>query len=334
MTGRVALEDSGGDAAIDTSAPQRPACNASTYNTWLKSPGSSSSSYPGVSAAASLTLGGDLVTSAGVVQSEFVIAPLDGGSGIAGDAYFGYVGLEDMWQHGVACATEIYLPTSDAFPWVLVGATGFACNLTSQGIWYPTYPRGDGAPTYLQVPPYDASRAPSSFALDAAGNVYTTGGAGSTCASGSGVPYGPCIQKYDGESWASLASGPGAQQITSGSDDAVLFALDQNHGIWSVEYPGSAAWSEIAVTSICRGGTLTADLIAANSGFVYAINDAGGAAGNVYSLAVGSSTCWSAVDDSVQMMSISANPQLDGESALLGSDASGGLWYFCNGKSP
>ena len=114
----------------------------------------------------------------------------------------------------------------------------------------------------------------------------------------------------------------------------VLFALDQDHGIWSTAYPGLPSWSPIAVTSICGGGALKADLIAANSGFVYAIDDAGGGPGFVYSFAVGASSCWSAVDDSVRMMSISANPQLDAENALLGTDGSNGLWYLCNGNTP
>jgi hypothetical protein len=35
------------------------------------------------------------------------------------------------------------------------------------------------------------------------------------------------------------------------------------------------------------------------------------------------------------MMSISANPQLNGDNALLGTDGSNGLWYFCcNGNTP
>ena len=33
-------------------------------------------------------------------------------------------------------------------------------------------------------------------------------------------------------------------------------------------------------------------------------------------------------------MSISTNPQLTGDTALLGTDGSGELWYFCTANTP
>jgi hypothetical protein len=79
---------------------------------------------------------------------------------------------------------------------------------------------------------------------------------------------------------------------------------------------------------------VTADLIAANGAFAYAINDNSGSAGDVYSWETGVSTCWTAMDNTVKMMSISANPQLNGESALLGTDDSDNLYYYCNPNTP
>jgi hypothetical protein len=308
-------------------------CTSAQWSTWQKDPGELAATYPDSYSPSSLSLGGDVVVPAGVIDKEFMIAPLSGGTGISGDSYWSYATSTSTWTTRRNCLSEIYLPNSSsyAFPWTLVSGTGTACHV-AEGIWYTT----SASPplTYTQITPFSTSHNPTSFAVDSSSNVYTTGGNGTTCTGSASKPGGPCIQEFDfsTSTWSSLSGTPGAEQVTSGSSDSTLFALDSGNRVWWTDY-STISWTEIAA-NICGTGTLKADLIAANSGFVYAINDNSGSAGNTYVWEVGVSTCWSAPDNSVKMMSISANPQLNGESALLGTDASSNLWYYCNPNTP
>ena len=315
-------------SAWGRSAEATPAnCTSLTWNTWQKDPAMSTSGWPGAYEP-SLSLGGDVVTTAGVIAAEWLIGPSTATS-IGGDSFYG-IGT-GSWMARQKCVSEIYLQyafDSGAyiFPWTLVSSTATGCP--SEGVWYSASP--SSPPTYTQLT--TDTHTPTSFSIDSSSHVYTTGGNGS-CTTGSAIPHGSCIREWSGSSWNNLTGNPGADQVTSGNNDAVLVALGSSRNIFYVNYPGTAAWTNIPVTSkICvTSATLSADLIASNGLFVYAINDS---TGFVYSWEISVSTCWAAMDNSVSMLSISANPGLSGESALLGTDSSGNLWYYCNANTP
>jgi hypothetical protein len=168
--------------------------------------------------------------------------------------------------------------------------------------------------------------------------------AGDTSCSPTGGPHGPCIY-YSGNTSTTPAAWEhswGAEQIIADSTSNDIYALDNNYVVWYL-YKSGSNWvnnnpgftQTIANSSgSCTGsgiGTLYADEIAARGGILYAIQDytATTGAGKVYWYDTSSSSCWTLVTSSPQVLSIATDNYSSSAYSFWATDTDNKVHVVC-----